>query len=604
MSTAPRSYARKVIQPEMTVRQVAVDFPGSQEVFRRYGERESPPARFGHLEPLGHFARRCGVGLDALLSELSAAAGAPVERRGRYAERVHHGFILSALAITLTLGAGWGAWLLWQIATRGRFTGVPAAYVIAHGEAQLWGFIVLFVMGVSLRTVMQGAVRMPGGAWVCRALLALGLVGVGGGVMWSVLPEAFISAGLVSAAALALLSVGFWGLQFVLLRGKWRETWARAVLASGFWLVAWAGFTAWLRWQAGEAGPGVYTNEQRLLIIELAVFGFAMNSIYVFGQMLLPGLLRIGSTRDWAIELGQWLHNAGMLVLCAATALGGSGAAMIAGSVLLVVGAAMFAVGHRGFVGRRRTSHGEEKGHVVLDFYPPLAFFWLLAGLALMAGGVAYESAKGAPLPHAYMGAVRHALTVGFMTTLILGVGQRLLPVLDRTVLAMPRLAVAIFVLIGAGNLIRVVTELATLVTPVADPVMPISAVLEWTALLLFTVNVAGTMFHRDPLLRRGRVTGRSSLAVLLGEHPWIEDRLRPRGTRYLERTRSVPDELTLGSFARSEGVEAATLVSEINTWLAAGPAAGCNSLLATREAPQLEVAAPGYEWSLNNSGS
>jgi hypothetical protein len=111
-------------------------------------------------------------------------------------------------------------------------------------------------------------------------------------------------------------------------------------------------------------------------------------------------------------------------------------------------------------------------------------------------------------------------------------------------------------------------------------------------------------MFHRDPLLRRGRVTGRSSLAVLLGEHPWIEDRLRPRGTRYLERTRSVPDELTLGSFARSEGVEAATLVSEINTWLAAGPAAGCNSLLATREAPQLEVAAPGYEWSLNNSGS
>jgi hypothetical protein len=202
------------------------------------------------------------------------------------------------------------------------------------------------------------------------------------------------------------------------------------------------------------------------------------------------------------------------------------------------------------------------------------------------------------------MGAVRHALTVGFMTTLILGVGQRLLPVLDRTVLAIPRLAVAIFVLIGAGNLIRVVTELATLATPAAYPVMPISAVLEWTALLLFTVNLAATMFHRDPLLRRGRITGRSSLAVLLAEHPWIEDRLRPVGTRYLERTRSVPEELTVGSFARSEGVDAATLVSEINTWLTAGPAASFNSLLATRQAPQLEVAERGYERSLNNSES
>jgi hypothetical protein len=95
----------------MTVRQIAVDFPASREVFRDYGEPDDRPGQFGHLEPLTHFARRQGVAIDKLLSDLVAATAAPVDVRSRYSERVHHGFLLSALVITLTLGAGWGAWL-------------------------------------------------------------------------------------------------------------------------------------------------------------------------------------------------------------------------------------------------------------------------------------------------------------------------------------------------------------------------------------------------------------------------------------------------------------------------------------------------------------
>jgi hypothetical protein len=376
---------------------------------------------------------------------------------------------------------------------------------------------------------------------------------------------------IASAAALCLMSLGLSWLQITLLRAKWRATWARTVLVSGLWLTAWALITVWCRWNSCAAGPGIYSNAQRLLLIELAVFGFTMNSIYGFGQMLLPGLLRIGSTRDWAIEFAHWLHNAGTIVVCLATGFIASGLSMVVGSGLLVSGALLFAIGHRGFVGRRRSSHGPEKGHAPLDFYPPLAFFWLLAALALMTGGVLYEAVAHTPLPHAYMGAVRHALTVGFMTTLILGVGQRIVPVLDRTVLAMPKLTVPILVLIGAGNLLRVGTELATNVSPAAYVVMPYSALLEWLAMLLFAISITATMFHMDPLRTRGRVTKRSSLAFLVGEYPWIEDRLRPTGTRYLERARSVPDELTIGSFAASEGFDATELVTKINTWLSQG---------------------------------
>jgi hypothetical protein len=93
---------------------------------------------------------------------------------------------------------------------------------------------------------------------------------------------------------------------------------------------------------------------------------------------------------------------------------------------------------------------------------------------------------------------------------------------------------------------------------------------MEWCALALFTISMLATMYHTDTLMKRGRVTQRSSLAVLLAEHPWIEDRLRSGGTGYLERARSVPNELTISSFAASERYEPAKLVAQLNEWLAA----------------------------------
>lgn len=579
---APRPGARKALRPEMTVRQVAADLPGAEGVFRAHGEQDAPPARFGHLEPLTNFARRRGIALRPLLAELAAATGAPIEWDGRSCERVHHAFLLSALALTLTFGAGWGAWLLWQIGRQGGFQGAPAAHVIAHGEAQLWGFIALFVMGVAFRTVLRDAIRGRRGVWVCRGLLTLTLAGVAGSLLWSLFPDRFASLGVASALMFGLMAGGLWSLQIALLRTKWRTTWARAVLCSGGWLCAWALLTVWLRAGAGAGGPGSYSDAQRMLLITLAVFGFAMNAIYGFGQMLLPGLLRVGSTRDWAVELGHWLHNAGTVIACLATGVAASGQVMALASGLLVGGAVMFGVGHRGFVGRRRTTHRAEQGHAPLDLYPPLAFGWLIVALLLLIGGSVYASRTASPLPQAYLGAVRHALTVGFMTTLVLGVGQRMIPVLDHTVLAMPQLTVPILALIGSGNLVRVSSELATLVTPAAYGIMPISAVMEWLALLLFTLCMSATMWHRDPLLRRGRVTKRSSLAVLLAEHPWIEERLRPTGTRYLQRARSVPAELTIGSYATSEGFDATELVTRLNTWLREGRPTCCVEAAAT----------------------
>jgi hypothetical protein len=173
-------------------------------------------------------------------------------------------------------------------------------------------------------------------------------------------------------------------------------------------------------------------------------------------------------------------------------------------------------------------------------------------------------------MPHAWRGAARHALTVGFLTTIILGVGQRLVPILEHTLLAWPRLAAPILVLVAVGNLWRVGAELGTLVWPAAFFWMPVSSLLELSALMLFAANLLRTLWPPpDPLVARRVVTPQTSLAACLEAYPWLEDRMLQWGLSYLERTRSVPRELTLRSVAESHGWSPGDLVAAIQQALA-----------------------------------
>ncbi len=572
-----RSYNTAAIRPEMTVRHVAAQYPACREIFRQLGEPDNragvngKPGPFGHFQPLDRFAVEHGVNLDELLQRLGQVAGVPVDRDRVAAEKIHHGFIYSALAITLSLGAGWGGYLLAAIGLNRDFVAADVAHVIAHGEAQLWGFVGLFIVGISLRTVLKDAASTRLGQQLCRTALFLALVSLVGGFAWSLAPQRLTAVGVGSAVMLLVLSAALWAVQWRVAKSKWNATWSRAVFMSGFWLVVWAVLTIYLRLAAGAAGPAAFSHDDRTLIIKLAVFGFAMNSIYGFGQMLLPGLLRIGKPRLGAIEASFWLHNCGvLLMLIASLAAAGSSrvVALLAdplGAIAVLAGAVCYAIGQRGLIGKRRSSTRLEQGHRLLDVYPPLAFFWLIVSLVLLSGGALYESISGQMLPHAFTGAVRHALTVGFMTTLILGVGQRLLPVLEHNVLRMPGLVAPILICIGLGNLTRVTSQLATLAFPVAYTVMPVSAVFEWIALLLFTISMIKQMSRRKRWQPGAPVTAQTSLAELLAAAPSFEDKLIERGSAYLVRARSVPSELTIGSFATSEHQDPVELVNWIN---------------------------------------
>lgn len=555
------------IRPDMTVRQVACDFPACRDVFVRHGE-PADRTPFGHLEPLDRFAARHNVSLDELLEELSQAAGVPIDRRGPAADRVHRPFIAAALVITLTIGAGWGAWLLWLIGRAGTFEAVPAREIVAHGDAQLWGFVGLFIAGIALRWLPVATATRPVSPALAASVLAATLFGVVGGFVWALMPTAVVPLGAASGIALLMAAVVVAAFFASRVGPRMPRPWAAAVLAAGLWWVAWGGLQVWLRAAHARAGPSDYSVAMRDANIVLAVFGVAVNAVYGFGLRLLPGIVG-GSVRQAQAALAVALHNVGLIVLVVGLAFAQPLAAT--GVAMVLAGSLSFALALPGLRRAKTLSRRPEQGPSLVGFVR-LAVFWLIAGSLLLCAGELYAAMAERPMPHAWRGAARHALTVGFLTTLIMGVAQRLLPILGHTLLAWPQLTVPVLVLVGVGNTWRVVTELAVLVWEPAFRAMPVSAVLELASLMLFAANALRTLWPpRDSLLRQGQVTARSSVAVLLAEHPWIEDRLIELGIGYLARTRSVPRELTLGSLARSEGREPAELVERINALLRDG---------------------------------
>lgn len=559
---------RAPIHAAMTVRQVATDYPGCRAVFRRYGEPDRGSTRFGHIEPLDRFARRRGISLDRLLTELSEAAGIAAVRDDPTAEPAHRPFVAAALVVTLTLGAGWGALLLIEVGRQGSWSAPAPGEVVAHGAAQFWGFIVPFIIGVAVTFLPRTTARpRPGRVWLALLLGAL-LAGVVGDFAWSLALGRLPWLGLASGSAELAAALGFLAISVQQMGGKARAPWARSILASGAWMIVWAVVGMASRGRAWAAGPGAFSESERRLALELALFGFAMNAVHGFGQRLLPGMLGGGGPRRGAVTAAFVLNNLGVAALVASHVWRPSLCAAL-GAVGVAGGAAAWAIGMRAFRGARRSAPRPEAGPFFLVRYIQLAGFWLLAGLALLVAGEVSAALRGVEPPRAYLGATRHALTVGFLTTLILGVGQRLIPILSHDLLAWPRLVVPTFALIAVGNALRVVGELATLKWPVWFRFLPISALLELTALSLFAANAFRTMWPPpDPLLRTGRATRTTRVAVLMAEHPWLEDHLIASGIRYLERVRSVPSELTLGSLITGEGLDPETMIPRINELL------------------------------------
>ena len=134
------------------------------------------------------------------------------------------------------------------------------------------------------------------------------------------------------------------------------------------------------------------------------------------------------------------------------------------------------------------------------------AYLWLTASFALLLLLPVYQAATGLRFSHAYYGSIRHAITVGFASQMIMGVVAHVVPALRQV----PRAALPAlrgpFVLVNLGCLLRVSLQALTDVHPGFFAVVGVSGLLELAALAWWGAHIVRLMAtrHREPTLGCG----------------------------------------------------------------------------------------------------
>jgi hypothetical protein len=169
-------------------------------------------------------------------------------------------------------------------------------------------------------------------------------------------------------------------------------------------------------------------------------------------------------------------------------------------------------------------------------------------------------------------GASRHAITVGFVATLILCVGPLILPsFLNGRQLFSARLMVASLWFISFGCLLRVSSEaIAYSQGGIAWKILPISATLELTAILLFVVNLGLTMVQPMPAwFNASGVSPEMPVYFYVTGFPKTRKLLTKAGLKTLGSVKDIPPTLTLAEAAAADRADLTQLLAELRAFFA-----------------------------------
>jgi hypothetical protein len=484
--------------------------PQVRPVLDRYG-LHGCGGTLGPVESLGYFARAHDVPVDRLVREVRESLAtqpqpAPPARAVRTEDMIYRPFFKWAIAIVLTLGATWGAYLLLRIGLGGSFTAVGIHEVNAHGHAQIFGWVGLFVMGFAYQAFPR--FKHTRLAWPRLAQASLVLL-VGGLVVRSVLePLAGPLPGLAVPAVIAsLLEVTAIAVFVAVILATWQRSRKSLALYDWFILAALAWFlvqavyeTVYLAATLAATGPDLVqlVATWQAPLRDLQIHGFALMIILGVSQRLFPHFYGLpeGSRRmSWFALFALNAAVAGEAIgLVLMRTSGHAWAGLWYGSVLLLAGTTTALV-----LGWRLFSPPEESDRSLK--FLRAAYVWLFVSLGMLVLLPAYQYALLPMLApdspaarlgfsHAYYGAIRHAVTVGFVSLMIVGVAAKVVPTLNgRDVRTLSPLWLP-FVLINMGCALRVAGQTLTDFTGAAFPFTAVSGLLEVSGLALWGVHL------------------------------------------------------------------------------------------------------------------
>jgi uncharacterized protein involved in response to NO len=453
-------------------------------------------------------------------------------------------FLATGVVFLVAPGTLLGVWNLIGISSRHSAESISPVWIQGHGHAQLFGWVATFIIGISLYTVPKfrgAALRSLGVGWAMWSLWTAAVAARWTSALfewhWHILWP------LASAAELLVALLLIWQCSAP---GRNRGLWNRLIFAGFF------GLAVTLGWQLAALFPlppqPLLPDTADRAVLWLALWLFTLPVVWGFSARFLPAFLGLEPPSSRPANIGLAL-----LGLAAVT--------QHRVSAMLLVGAAVSACWSL-----RLFTRPPRKAKVAgvdprYPWFVRAAYGWLV--IAALLGCVA--ETRG------WVGASRHAFTVGFLATLIFAMGPRLLPsFVNSRELWSKRLMLAALLLLTAGCALRVASEpLAYSGTaPFAWKVLPVSAVIELTAVLAFALNIGVTLAKPFPAwIALDGVTADLPLYWYISAYPRTRRIMERAGLATLARVRRVPQSLTLRAAAAADRADVDRIVAELRVY-------------------------------------
>jgi hypothetical protein len=411
-------------------------------------------------------------------------------------------FITAGLVFMIFPGTFLGVWNLLQISGRESVASISPAWLQAHGHAQVFGWVGSFILGIGFYSIP----KLRGGekvsfvqAWACWAMWTTGAA-----MRWAanvyrwewriLLP---LSAILELAAFLIFFrAVSQHGPSD---KGKMQiEPWIWVVISAsiGLLLLLTVNLIGCFYVAFRLATPAFpHLFDQRYLA--LLAWGFLVPFVWGFSAKWMAVFLGLKPLREKMLIASVIVNLAGLALMVAGIAAVGVWFSLAA-TLLAIAAIRLF----ESSINKPKT-----RGvHTSFPFFVRIAYAWLIVAASLAISAVQWDHSGG------IWGASRHALTVGFVSVMILCVGQRVLPAFaGMRILWSTRLMFLALFLLTLGCVVRVSCEVLAYqgYATWAWLALPWSAILELTALTIFAVNIMGTFVlqpaHsvREPMMTR-----------------------------------------------------------------------------------------------------
>jgi uncharacterized protein involved in response to NO len=228
-----------------------------------------------------------------------------------------------------------------------------------------------------------------------------------------------------------------------------------------------------------------------LQLVTMAIWGVLVPTIWGFNARWLPIFAGFDQPRAGWLFAAYGLSLIG-IVLVFLNRWGISSAVFVASALLAIQGLRVW-----------HPAVQPAKVHNIHPSFPHflrIAYGWLL--IASFLGCLAALEDRSGGL----WGASRHALTVGFVALMVFTIGQRVLPAFcGMRLLWSKELMIWSLALLNLGCLLRVSMEPLAyeLDWQIAWKLLPVSAVIEMTAVAFFALNLVGTLMQKPAHLRQ-----------------------------------------------------------------------------------------------------